>query len=66
MKSKEEEELKQSEEKKQELLKAQENNSLIDKNWDAEHIALLTKAIVKYPPGTIDRWLVIANFCDKD
>ena len=27
---------------------------------------MLTKAIVKFPPGTSERWKVIADFCGKD
>ena len=34
-----------------------------DKNWSKEDIANLTKAMVKYPPGTSGRWKVIAEFC---
>ena len=34
-----------------------------DAQWSKEDIALLTKAIVKFPPGTSRRWGVIAEFC---
>jgi len=34
-----------------------------DKEWSAEDIALLTKAIAKFPPGTSQRWKVITEFC---
>jgi len=34
-----------------------------DSNWSKEDIALLTKAIVRFPPGTARRWEVIADFC---
>lgn len=34
-----------------------------DSNWSKEDIAMLTKAIVKFPPGTGNRWKVIAEFC---
>ena len=32
------------------------------KDWTHEEIQLLTKGIVKFPPGTGDRWRVIAGF----
>lgn len=32
------------------------------KDWTHEEIQLLTKGIVKFPPGTGDRWRVIAAF----
>ena len=32
-----------------------------DSNWSAEDIANLTKAIVKFPPGTGNRWKVITE-----
>ena len=34
-----------------------------DSNWSKDDIAMLTKAIVKFPPGTGSRWKVIAEFC---
>jgi len=34
-----------------------------DSNWSKEDIAMLTKAIVRFPPGTGRRWQVIADFC---
>lgn len=55
------EKLKQEEQKKQEDQKA----SAVDvkgKDWSHEEIQLLTKGIVKFPPGTGDRWRVIAGF----
>lgn len=30
--------------------------------WGKEEVALLTKAIVRFPPGTVQRWKVIAEF----
>lgn len=33
-----------------------------DSNWSKEEIAELTKAIVRFPPGTGNRWKVIAEF----
>ena len=39
--------------------------SVEDSNWSKEDIALLTKAIVKFPPGTGRRWAVIAEFCGQ-
>lgn len=34
-----------------------------DEKWTKEDIALLTKAIVRFPPGTSQRWKTIAEFC---
>lgn len=34
-----------------------------DSNWTKEDIQNLTKAIVKFPPGTNQRWKVIAEYC---
>ena len=36
--------------------------SVEDSKWSKEDIANLTKAIVKFPPGTSRRWGVIAEF----
>lgn len=36
-----------------------------DGNWSKEDIAALTKAIVRFPPGTNARWKTIADFIDK-
>jgi DnaJ homolog subfamily C member 2 len=33
-----------------------------DGDWTKEEVALLTKGIVKFPPGTINRWKMIAEF----
>lgn len=46
----------EEEEKKKEVV-------VEDSNWSKEDIANLTKAIVKYPPGTARRWQVIAEQC---
>lgn len=35
---------------------------LTDENWTKEEIAQLTKGIVKFPPGTVNRWQMIADF----
>lgn len=32
------------------------------KEWTPEEVALLTKGITKFPPGTVNRWKVIADF----
>ena len=34
-----------------------------DADWSKEDIAMLTKGISKFPPGTGNRWKVIAEFC---
>ena len=39
----------------------QKNATVEDKNWTKEDIANLTKAIAKFPPGTSQRWAVIAE-----
>merc|ERR1712216_733653 len=36
--------------------------SLTSENWSAEELAALTKGIAKYPPGTVNRWKVIAEY----
>lgn len=33
-----------------------------DSNWTKDDIALLTKAVVKFPPGTNQRWKTIADY----
>ena len=46
--------------------KAQEEEKkkaeVVDSNWTPEEIKLLTKAIVKFPPGTKQRWFVITDY----
>jgi hypothetical protein len=37
----------------------------VEAGWTKEEIALLTKGIVKFPPGTKERWATIALFCCK-
>lgn len=32
------------------------------KDWTEDDVASLTKAIVRFPPGTSNRWETIANF----
>lgn len=43
----------------------EKKNKLVveDSDWSKDDIAMLTKAIVKFPPGTGNRWKVIAEFC---
>ena len=36
-----------------------------DKVWTPEETALLTKGIQKFPPGTVNRWKVIADFVES-
>lgn len=40
----------------------QKKEEFADENWTNEEVKLLTKGIVKYPPGTTQRWKVIADF----
>lgn len=35
---------------------------VVELGWEKEEIANLTKAITKFPPGTVNRWNVIAQF----
>ena len=55
--STEERQKKQIEKEKEESKEIQ-----IESGWSKEEIALLTKGIVKHPPGTKDRWMTIAEF----
>lgn len=34
-------------------------------DWSHEDIQMLTKGIVKFPPGTLNRWKVIADYVGK-
>ena len=34
------------------------------KEWTPEEVALLTKGIAKFPPGTVNRWKVVADFVE--
>lgn len=54
----------EKEAKKQEEAKKTDDD-LTGKNWTHEDIANLTKAIVKFPPGTVDRWKVIGDAVGK-
>ena len=38
---------------------------VVDANWSKEDVAMLTKAIVKFPVGTGSRWKVITEFCGR-
>lgn len=51
-------------ERKAKLEKKEEAKQNINKkgDWTNDEIALLTKGIARYPPGTINRWKVIADF----
>lgn len=51
------------EEKKQEEAKKIE---LVGSDWTPDDVAMLTKGIVKFPPGTGNRWKVIAEFVGKN
>jgi hypothetical protein len=56
--------LTQEERTKRQLEKEKEESKeiLIEAGWTKEEIALLTKGIVKFPPGTKERWATIADF----
>ena len=41
--------------------KIRTKNVIVDKEWTAEEVAYLTKSIVKFPPGTTNRWKTIAE-----
>ena len=45
-----------------ERAKEESKELLIETGWTKEETALLTKGIVKYPPGTKERWQTIADF----
>lgn len=49
---------------KAKVAKQQEESKEIDldSGWNKDEIALMTRAITKFPPGTKDRWLTVANF----
>lgn len=51
---------KKNEEKKAEESKKQEVAKSMD--WTEEEITNLTKGIKKFPPGTVSRWKVVAEF----
>lgn len=40
----------------------QKKEEFTDENWTNEEVKLLTKGIARYPPGTTQRWKVIADF----
>ena len=40
----------------------QKKEEFSDENWTNEEVKLLTKGIARYPPGTTQRWKVIADF----
>ena len=56
--------LSQEERQKKQIEKDREESKeiQIESGWTKEEIALLTKGIVKFPPGTKDRWGTIADF----
>lgn len=35
--------------------------NLTSDNWSPEELSALAKGIAKYPPGTVNRWKVIAD-----
>ena len=51
---------------KESIRKAEEEEKkkaeVVDSNWTVEEVKLLTKAIIKFPPGTKQRWFVITDY----
>ena len=52
---------------KEDSIKRQEEERLAKlqqtvKEWTSDEVAMLTKGITKFPPGTVNRWKVIADF----
>lgn len=50
---------------KKEEEQKKEAASFTSKGWTDEDVVMLTKGIVKFPPGTVDRWKTIGDFCGK-
>jgi phage pi2 protein 07 len=50
--------------KQREKEKEESKEIQLEAGWLKEEIALLTKGIVKFPPGTKDRWATIADFVE--
>lgn len=48
--------------KKEQEEKVQEEQAKDQGGWTNEEIALLTKGITRFPPGTTQRWKIIAEF----
>ena len=45
----------------------EEEGPKVDKDgWTPEELALLTKGIARYPPGTVNRWKTVAQFVGKE
>jgi DnaJ family protein C protein 2 len=61
LRKKEEEEMKERQQQL-ESLNAKQRQEQSEKEWTQEELVLLTKAIVKFPGGTIDRWKHVAEF----
>lgn len=47
---------------KQKEVKEKEEKAAAKDDWRPEDIDNLTKAITKFPPGTVQRWKVITDF----
>ena len=43
--------------------KAVTRTAVDETGWSEEEIALLMKALLKFPPGTGQRWKTIAQYC---
>ena len=60
---------KEKEEKEKKLKEIEEQKqadaALLKGDWTPEDIGMLTKGIVKFPPGTVNRWKVIADYVGK-
>jgi DnaJ family protein C protein 2 len=60
---KQKEDLKKKQQEEEEQRQAE--TALLTGDWTHEDIAMLTKGITKFPPGTVNRWKVIADFVGK-
>ena len=43
-------------------MKEEEKEDISSGGWSKDEVGQLTKAIVKFPPGTTNRWQTIADF----
>ena len=60
-----EKEKREQEERKKAMEEEKKAADVTDSNWSKEEIALLTKAIIKFPPGTKQRWYTITDYIGR-